>query len=89
MKKNNYWFIPKLYGYGYVPISWEGWLVLLFIIGFITLSSYLNNFFDFDTGPNTKDILGYILEITLFILAINPFMKSKTKGQVKWNWGNK
>jgi asparagine N-glycosylation enzyme membrane subunit Stt3 len=88
MKTNKYWFIPKIYGYGYVPITWEGWLVVLFILGVITLCSYTNNFFR-NNGPDIKEVIRYILELILLIFAINPFMKSKTKGEVKWSWGNK
>jgi len=26
---NRYWFRPKSFGYGWTPISWEGWAVTL------------------------------------------------------------
>ena len=26
---NNYWFKAKLYGWGWMPAKWQGWLVLL------------------------------------------------------------
>lgn len=25
------WFGPKKFGYGYAPVSWEGWTVVLLI----------------------------------------------------------
>ena len=37
-----YWFVRKQFGYGWVPATWEGWLVLtLFFVLFIPLPTLL------------------------------------------------
>jgi len=37
-----YWFKPKQYGYGAVPVTWEGWaLTLLVAILIAAASAYL------------------------------------------------
>jgi hypothetical protein len=32
MKKNKLWFRRKTYGWGWTPITWEGWLVTLIVV---------------------------------------------------------
>ncbi|MBY0415961.1 MAG: hypothetical protein K2Q18_17450 [Bdellovibrionales bacterium] len=32
MKKNKLWFRRKTYGWGWTPITWEGWLVTLLVV---------------------------------------------------------
>jgi uncharacterized membrane protein YhaH (DUF805 family) len=35
---NNYWFKRKLYGWGWVPATWQGWLVILVWLLLFTFS---------------------------------------------------
>ncbi len=36
MDKNKLWFKAKMYGWGWTPVSWEGWVVLLlYVVGMI------------------------------------------------------
>lgn len=49
---NKYWFrkrrgfFSKDLGWGWVPISWEGWLVILGCLGVIVLASFSFDLFD-------------------------------------------
>ena len=88
MKLNKYWFKPKSYGYGYYPITWEGWITVLLIISILSISAYVNNFFD-STDPNTQQGFRYLLDITIFMFAINPIMLKRTEEEVTWKWGKK
>ncbi|MCD4811722.1 hypothetical protein K8R14_03920 [bacterium] len=87
MKLNKYWFIPKSYGYGYYPITWEGWICVLIIIAVLALSLYINNFFDLDPGPTTKEGFRFVLDLIIFMLAINPILQNRTEEEVTWKWG--
>ncbi len=84
-KENNYWFRPKRYGYGLRPISWQGWLASLFLTALIILSAYLNNFFDQE--PSSADVWRYLLSVTILIIIFMRLAVPKTKGRMKWNWG--
>jgi len=44
-EKQTYWFKPKLFGWGFVPISWQGWLMTAALICVMLLSVYGNGFF--------------------------------------------
>jgi len=37
---NKYWFRRKLYGWGWTPATWQGWLTLLIFILIIPLNFY-------------------------------------------------
>ena len=34
---HGYWFKAKLYGWGWVPVKWQGWLVVAVAIGFLEI----------------------------------------------------
>lgn len=35
-----YWFRAKRYGYGWVPCTWQGWLVVVVYIVLMTLNAF-------------------------------------------------
>ncbi len=79
MKFNQYWFKPKLYGDGAAPSTWEGWLVTLGFIAFIVyVASRLPN-------NNSRFYIIAVFTVVLFVI----FVKKKTDGGWKWNWGKK
>lgn len=87
-----YWFKPKKYGYGFFPISWEGWLATLIMLGLVFLSAYTNGFFELSETNQAlppEDGARFLLDVFL-ILGISTFyFEKKTDGKVKWNWGGK
>ena len=35
-QEKRYWFVNKKYGFGWVPATWEGWLIIfLYIVGML------------------------------------------------------
>ena len=85
MKK--YWFKPKRYGYGFCPISWEGWLATLFLVGLLFLSAHINNFFT----PEIKTENGLMYLLNIFIIAglFTFLFRNKVEGGLQWRWGDK
>ena len=75
IKMTKYWFAPKTYGYGYVPISVEGWLATLILILIGIFLAYLNSFFNpyeikFYNGLLFLVeilVLGFVLEVRIVI----------------------
>lgn len=85
-----YWFKPKRYGYGFVPTSWEGWLMTLVLVGLIFASAYTNNFFELEASEeylSTKDGLRFLLDVLLLSGMFTYLSEKKTKGELKWRWG--
>jgi len=80
---NGYWFKRKLYGWGWVPVSREGWLVTLVFIIFILWTGINLG----EAGePGRSDLIIFFVK---FILAIALLMiVCYRKGEKpKWQWG--
>ncbi len=72
------WFRRRSYGWGWFPITIEGWTVTIIAVLFIIIAS---NFLKENT------IIGMTLIIIIIIaLIIIGFVKGE---KPKWQWGNK
>ena len=78
-----YWFKSRLYGWGWIPATREGWLVTLAFIGFI-----LWNGFSIDKNQEpTPTELGWFfarIGIAIVVLIVICF---KTGERPHWQWG--
>ena len=88
MKINKYWFAPKSYGYGYVPISIEGWLATLGVIALALLIAYINNIFN-PFILTIKNGLIFTVEIIIFGFIFLKLFEKRCRGKLKWRWGGK
>lgn len=81
-EQKKYWFAPKVYGRWFVPISREGWVVVVVMIIAIAVAAPLTLWFG--KNPWRERGLLYIAFITL--VTVGPFflMKWKSKGTLKW-----
>jgi len=82
-----YWFRPKSYGYGFYPISWEGWIATLVFVGFLLLSAYVNGFFALEI--EAKNGFSFLGEVFIFSVIFTMIFKDKVKGGLQWRWGHK
>jgi len=82
---NKYWFRPKRYGYGFTPISWEGWVVTGVLLILVLTSAYANNVFT-DT-PLVQDWLRFLLDVVILSMLFALQFERKTKGELKWHRG--
>ena len=73
------WFKNKTYGFGWTPVSWEGWLLLavyvFFIIGSVEKLA-------------RKGAFGNIVWI-VFVTALFIWITANRGESPKWSWGNK
>ena len=83
---NKYWFKPKNYGYGYVPISVEGWIATLGLVLIGLLLAYINNFFN-PLKLNFMSGLIFLLGIIILGFIFLKLFEKRCKGKLKWNWG--
>ena len=84
MKK--YWFKAKTYGWGWYPVTWQGWLV---IVGFLILD--VGNVYRLDLAQGTTDekiALEFVLE-TFLLISVLVWICYKTGEKPGWRWGNK
>jgi len=89
--KNNpqgYWFKAKLYGFGWVPVKWQGWLVIIIYIGLIltlAISREEAIIGNPDSGSNFLTFALPIIVLTTLLLII-----AYKKGEKpRWQWGPK
>ncbi|MCC7436815.1 hypothetical protein IT402_03015 [Candidatus Nomurabacteria bacterium] len=82
MKEKKLWFKAKLYGWGWYPSSWEGWVItILYMFAIIKGTWSLQ-----DTGSISDDLIllaSKVLPPTIFLLII-----CYAKGEKpRWRWG--
>ena len=79
-----YWFRPKQYGYGAVPVTWEGWALTLLIAALIAAASgYL-----FGAGaPSAMGIVVWAVVVSAIVVGSVGVVRSKTEGSWRWRWG--
>jgi hypothetical protein len=73
-----YWFKRKLYGWGWVPVKWQGWLVILFFIAIVTYAAIAFLI----KGKLTEYFV--ILIISIILLG---YIAYKTGEKPRWSWG--
>jgi hypothetical protein len=83
---NNYWFKRRRYGYGWIPVSWQGWSVVgIYLIVLIGGSMTLVNEDTSGGDPEFGVFFIYLLVATgaLMLICIRKGPKPK------WRWGKK
>ena len=82
MTKKMYWSKRKRYGYGWTPVTWQGWTTvgiwLVFVLGATLIID--------ESSPNT----GWVFVSLVFLSTIPLIIISyKTGPKPKWRWGKK
>lgn len=76
--ENKLWFRRKKYGWGWVPVRWQGWFVVIIGIAFVVLGIYIG---DTDDAPGAA-LIGILLMIGI-ILFFGYWKGEKPR----WQWG--
>jgi hypothetical protein len=81
------WFKMKLYGWGWVPVSWQGWVIVLaFIIILLLNGTYLSSKVSASGSPTSWDLILFFS--VMLILIISLFWICYKKGEKpRWRWG--
>lgn len=82
-EKKKLWFKRKLYGWGWTPSSWEGWLTLLVYLGILYFF-----FIKIDTNSHSVSdtLIGFALPF-IILTSILIFICYKKGEKPKWQWG--
>lgn len=77
-----YWFKAKPYGWGWVPVRWQGWAVVgAYIVGVLFFAFTLH-----ETSPVEEVAFTFLLPISL--LSITLIRICYIKGEKpRWQWG--
>ena len=80
-----YWFKAKLYGWGWVPVSWQGWLIIFAYIGVIVFPSIFLG----EDIKNSEQFLMLFLPLTICSTLILLWICYKKGEKPHWSWGEK
>lgn len=76
------WFKRKTYGFGWVPVTWQGWVVILVYVVFLFL---ILNMIDTST-----DTLTWKKLVSVALLSVGLIVICYKKGEKpRWQWGKK
>ena len=79
---NNYWFKRKLYGWGWTPATWQGWLTLFIYILLVVLFSLTID----KKSPNNEIMFTLVLPIVLLTATLIRICYKKGE-KPRWQWG--
>lgn len=81
------WFKMKLYGWGWIPVSWQGWTIILAFIAVLLFNGvYFASKISLNGEPNSWDLTLFFGVIIISIIAL--FCICYKKGEKpKWSWG--
>ncbi|PIR38303.1 MAG: hypothetical protein COV34_01705 [Candidatus Zambryskibacteria bacterium CG10_big_fil_rev_8_21_14_0_10_42_12] len=77
-----YWFKRKLFGWGWTPVTWQGWLIILVYIGLVLAFAFTID----ESSSDSEVVFTFILPVVL--LTITLIRIGYKKGEKpKWQWG--
>ena len=85
--QKKYWFRNRRYGWGYTPVTWEGWLSLIVLIGaqFALFSTIMPAIREQSTAVHVAAVAAIVVA-DLFVIA----WVARTHGpSPRWRWGKK
>ncbi len=81
---HGYWFKRKLYGWGWTPARWQGWLTMG-----IFLTLIVSNFIRVDTRSHSaSDTLINFVPRTIVLIVIFTAICFWKGEAPRWQWGN-
>jgi hypothetical protein len=90
---NQYWFKPKIFGYGARPTTWEGWALVggyCLVVTIVTLGVLILA----EPGKATAAAqwalwLMWLVVVGIATAALTLISKRRTDGEWRWRWGRK
>jgi hypothetical protein len=78
----NYWFKAKLYGWGWTPARWQGWLVILVYVVAVTGFGLTID----ETSSPREIVFTFLLPVSLLTIALIRICY-RTGEKPRWQWG--
>lgn len=86
-----YWFEPKLFGWGFMPVTWEGWIATLVMLGMLAISIYTNGLYikrdkkDF-RFLYSKQMMRFVFDMVMVIAVFVLLFGDKVDGGLQWRF---
>lgn len=81
-----YWFKRKCYGWGWVPVRWQGWAVVLLYV-LLVLSLVLTREKDIPGNPDSGSNF-LVFALPIIVLTVILIVVAYKKGEKpRWQWG--
>ncbi len=79
---NHYWFKRKLYGWGWTPVTWQGWLVTgVYILSVVAFGLTID-----DYSPAREIAFTFVIPALLLTIAFLRIVYTKGESP-RWQWG--
>lgn len=88
-QKNKLWFKAKRFGWGWTPVTWQGWLVTLGYVIILVDQAASTMRYDKTGSASVNDTMIYFglnFILSTVLLLIICYMKGE---RPSWRWGNK
>lgn len=83
--KSDLWFRRKTYGWGWTPITWQGWLVTALFVAIPLLAKFITKILDLSKNEQT-----FFVFATIPLVVIGLFLVCLRYGEKpRWQWGIK
>ncbi len=79
-----YWFKAKRYGWGWRPVTWQGWIIMLVYVAALILTVYATGLNKHSTSDSLFTAAAVFVALTLLLLAIC----YQTGEKPRWRWGD-
>jgi hypothetical protein len=81
-KEKKYWFKAKIYGFGWYPATWQGWLIILIYLAIFGMLTYI-----FES--NIEKYSFFYFTAVSVITGLLIYISYKKGEPAKWLWGKK
>jgi uncharacterized membrane protein len=90
---NQYWFKPKVFGYGASPTTWEGWLLVVAYCAVVSLAT-LMVLIASEPGKASVGTFWMLWAVWLVVVVVATTIlakvsKRRTDGEWRWRWGRR
>jgi len=83
----NYWFKRRRYGWGWVPVTWQGWISLIVFLG-IVITAAATQLPAKPEQPSQSELIRFLMIFTAAVLTLITICT--VKGPTPhWRWGKK
>lgn len=83
---SSYWFKRRRYGYGWIPVTWQGWLVVGVYLVVVVAGGLA--FLDAPESVQPKEIGFYLLFVAIATIGLIQIALRKGP-RPRWRWGGK
>ena len=82
------WFEPKLYGYGAVPVTWQGWAVVGVFIVAVLAAVWWWLGFDRSVKAAPASVVWFLVTVAVLVAVLWVVSQATTSGEWRWRWGS-